>query len=276
MNRIRTSSDYSAMRIFFLTFAIFFAVGFVSAQTEAESSPPSSPVNPNAYTLTEITTEGNVTGYVWTAPSKSQTDSASGESAGYSISVNVIRLDAADDWSYTAFDKNDPDTKWELSAEVKEDGQSIPNPHLLSSNDVYDFIEEPVKDENGNDVLDEDGNIRTERKQGDLALRVYSFSLPVEAGKSKAPVIAVRNNTANVSSDSNVATENGELFYKMSETSLAFGVAPKTENSEEPKPDAIITIGQPLPSSVITLIIGLGLCAALVLYRKHRQDARIK
>ena len=153
---------------------------------------------------------------------------------------------------------------------------SLPNPYLLSSNDVYDFIEEPVKDESGNDVLDEDGNVRTERKQGDLALRVYSFSLPVEAGKSKAPVIAVRNNTANVSSDSNVATENGELFYKMSETSLAFGVAPNPENGEEPKPDAIITIGQPLPSSVITLLIGLGFCAALVLYRKHRQDARIK
>ena len=263
------------MRILFLIIALFSAAGFVSAQTESESSPAST-VNPNAYTLTEITTEGNVTGYVWTAPSKSQTDSVSGESAGYSISVNVIRLDAASDWSYTAFDKNDPDTKWELSAEVKDDGQSIPNPHLLSSNDVYDFIEEPVKDENGNEVLDEDGNVRTERKQGDLALRVYSFSLPVEAGKSKAPVIAVRNNTANVSSDSNVATENGELFYKLSETSLAFGIAPKTENGEEPKPDAIITIGQPLPSSVITLIIGLGLCAVFVLYRKHRQAARIK
>ena len=59
----------------------------------------------------------------------------------------------------------------------------------------------------------------------------------------------------------------------MSETSLAFGVAPNPENGEEPKPDAIITIGQPLPSSVITLLIGLGFCAALVLYRKHRQDA---
>ena len=265
MKRIRTSSDYSAMRILFLAFAIFFATGFVSAQTETESSPPSVPVTPNVYTLTEISTEGNATGYVWTAPDKNQTDSNSGESAGYSISVNVIRLDAADDWSYTAFDKNDPDTKWELSAEAKEDGQSVPNPYLLSSNDVYDFIEEPVKDENGNDVLDEDGNVRTERKQGDLALRVYSFSLPVEAGKSKAPVIAVRNNTANVSSDSNVATENGELFYKMSETSLAFGVVPNPENGEEPKPDAIITIGQPLPSSVITLLIGLGFCAALVL-----------
>ena len=263
------------MRILILTFAIFFAVGFVSAQTETEST-PSAPVNTNAFTLTEITTEGNVTGYVWTAPGKDRTDFASGESAGYSIAVNVIRLDAADDWSYTAFDKNDPDTKWELSAEVKEDGQSAPNPHLLSSNDVYNFIEEPVKDENGNDVLDEDGNVRTERKQGDLALRVYSFSLPVEAGKSKAPVIAVRNNAANVSSDSNVATENGELFYKMSETSLAFGVAPNPENGEEPKPDAIITIGQPLPTSVISLLIGLGFCAALVLYRKHRQDAWIK
>ena len=260
------------MRILILITALFFAAGFVSAQTEAESSPPSSPVNPNAYTLTEISTEDNVTGYVWTAPGKDQPDSASGASAGYSISVNVVRLDAADNWSYTAFDKNDPDTKWELSAEVKEDGQSVPNPYLLSSNDVYDFIEEPVKDENGNDVLDEDGNVRTERKQGDLALRVYSFSLPVEAGKSKAPVIAVRNNTANVSSDSNVATENGELFYKMSETSLAFGVAPNPENGEEAKPDVIITIGQPLPSSVITLLIGLGFCAALVLYRTHRQD----
>ena len=51
----------------------------------------------------------------------------------------------------------------------------------------------------------------------------------------------------------------------MSETSLAFGVAPNPENGEEPKPDAIITIGQPLPSSVITLLIGLGFCAALVL-----------
>jgi hypothetical protein len=264
------------MRILILITALFFAAGFVSAQTEAESSPPSSPVNPNAYTLTEISTEDNVTGYVWTAPGKDQPDSASGESAGYRISVNVVRLDAADNWSYTAFDKNDPDTKWELSAEVKEDGQSVPNPYLLSSNDVYDFIEEPVKDENGNDVLDEDGNVRTERKQGDLALRVYSFSLPVETGKSKAPVIAVRNNTANVSSDSNVATENGELFYKMSETSLAFGVAPNPENGEEAKPDVIITIGQPLPSSVITLLIGLGFCAALVLYRKYRQEARIK
>ena len=260
------------MRILVLIIALFFAAGFVSAQTESESSPAST-VNPNAYSLTEITTEGNVTGYVWTAPGKDRTAPASGESAGYSISVNVIRLDAAVDWSYTAFDKNDPDTKWELSAEVKEDGQSVSNPYLLSSNDVYDFIEEPMKNENGNDVLDEDGNVRTERKQGDLALRVYSFSLPVEAGKSKAPVIAVRNNTANVSSDSNVATESGELFYKMSETSLAFGVAPNPENGEEPKPDAIITIGQPLPSSVITLLIGLGFCAALVLYRKHRQDA---
>ena len=263
------------MHILILVIALFFAAGFVSAQTESESSPAST-VNPNAYTITEITTEGNVTGYVWTAPSKSQTDPASGESAGYCISVNVIRLDSTDDWSYTAFDKNDPDTKWELSAEAKEGGQSVPNPHLLSSNDVYNFIEEPVKDENGNDVLDEDGNVRTERKQGDLALRVYSFSLPVEAGKSKAPVIAVRNNTANVSSDSNVATENGELFYKLSETSLAFGVSPKTGNGEEQKPDAIITIGQPLPSSIITLIISLGFCAALVLYRKNRQAARIK
>ena len=263
------------MRILILVIALFFAVGFVSAQTEAESS-PSSPVNTNAYTLTEISTGGNATGYVWTAPVKDRTDSASGESAGYSISVNVIRLDSADDWSYTAFDKNDPDTKWELGAEVRKDGQNIPNPYLLSSNDVYDSIEEPVKDENGNDVLDEEGNVRTERKQGDLALRVYSFSLPVEAGKSKAPVIAVRNNAANVSSDSNVATENGELFYKMSETSLAFGVAPNPENGEEPKPDAIITIGQPLPNSVVTLLIGLGFCAALALYRKHRLDARIK
>lgn len=264
------------MRILILTFAIFFAAGFVSAQTEAESSPPSSPVNPNAYTLTEISAGDNATGYVWTAPGKDRADSASGESAGYSISVNVIRLDAADDWSYTAFDRNDPDTKWELGTEVRKDGQNFPNPYLLSSNDVYDSIEEPVKDENGNDVLDEDGNVRTERKQGDLALRVYSFSLPVEAGKSKAPVIAVRNNTANVSSDSNIATENGELFYKISGTSLAFGVAPNPENGEEPKPDAIITIGQPLPTSVVTLLLCLGLCAVFVLYRKHRQEARIK
>ena len=262
------------MRIFILVIALFFAAGFVSAQTESEST-PALPVNPNAYTLKEISAEGNVTGYVWSAPGKPQTDSDSGDSAGYSISVNVVRLDAASDCSYTAFDKNDPDTKWELCAEVKENGQSVPNPYLLSSNDVYNFIEEPVKDENGNDVLDEDGNVRTERKQGDLALRVYSFSLPVEAGKSKAPVIAVRNNVANVSSDSNVATENGELFYKMSETSLAFGVAPKPENGEEPKPDAIITIGQPLPSSVVTLLVGLGFCAALVLYRKYRRTARL-
>jgi len=262
------------MRIFILVIALFFAAGFVSAQTETEST-PFVPVNPNAFTLKEISAEGNVTGYVWTAPGKPQTDSAAKESAGYSISVNVIRMDDTSDWSYTAFDKNDPDTKWELSAEVKEDDQNIPNPYLVSSNDVYNFIEEPVKDENGNDVLDEDGNVMKEQKQGDLALRVYSFSLPVEAGKSKAPVIAVRNNVANVSSDSNVATENGELFYKMSETSLAFGVAPKPENGEEPKPDAIITIGQPLPSSVVTLLVGLGFCAALVLYRKYRRTARL-
>lgn len=263
------------MRILILTFVIFIAAGFVSAQTETEA-PSSLPVNPNAFTLTEITTGGNVTGYVWTAPGKDQPGSSSGESAGYSISVNVIRLDAVDDWSYTAFDRDDPDTKWDLSAEVEENGQSVPNPYLLSSNDVYNSIEEPVKDENGNDVLDEDGNVRTEQKQGDLALRVYSFSLPVEAGRSKAPVIAVRNNAANVSSDSNVATENGELFYKMSETSLAFGVAPNPENGEEPKPDAIITIGQPLPSPVVTLLVGLGFCVALVLYRKYRRGPRIK
>ena len=239
------------MRILILVIAMFFAAGFVSAQTESEST-PALPVNPNAYTLKEISAEGNVTGYVWTAPGKPQTDSDSGDSAGYSISVPLPE-----------------------KVTVQENGQSVPNPYLLSSNDVYNFIEEPVKDENGNDVLDEDGNVRTERKQGDLALRVYSFSLPVEAGKSKAPVIAVRNNVANVSSDSNVATENGELFYKMSETSLAFGVAPKPENGEEPKPDAIITIGQPLPSSVVTLLVGLGFCAALVLYRKYRRTARL-
>ena len=252
---------------------MFFAAGFVSAQTEAESS-PTLPVNPNAYTLKEISAEGNVTGYVWTAPGKPQTDSDSGESVGYSISINVVRLDAASDWSYTAFDKNDPDTKWELSTEVKEDGQSVPNPYLLSFNDVYNSTEEPVKDEYGNDVLDEEGNVRTERKQGDLALRVYSFSLPVEAGKSQAPVIAVRNNKANVSSDSNVASENGELFYKMSETSLAFGIVPNPEAGEEPKPDAIITIGQPLPTSVVTLLIGLGFGASLVLYRRYKRTAR--
>ena len=258
------------MRILILVIAMFFAAGFVSAQTESEST-PALPVNPNAYTLKEISAEGNVTGYVWTAPGKPQTDSAAKESAGYSISVNVIRMDDTSDWSYTAFDKNDPDTKWELSAEVKEDDQNVPNPYLLSSNDVYDSVEEPMKDEFGNDVLDEDGNVMKERKQGDLALRVYSFSLPVEAGKGKAPVIAMRNNMANVSSDSNVATENGELFYKMSETSLAFGIVPNPETGEEPKPDAIIIIGQPLPSSIVTLLIAVGFCAALVLYRKHRR-----
>ncbi len=263
------------MRILILAIAIFLAAGFVSAQTETESS-PSSPVNPDAFTLTEIISDDNVTGYVWTAPGKDQPDSAPKESAGYSISVNVIRLDAASDWSYTAFDRNDPDTRWELSAEVEKDGQSIPNPYLISSNDVYDSVEEPVKDEFGNDVLDEDGNVRKEQKQGDLALRIYSYSLPVEAGKGKAPVIAVRNNVANVSSDSNLATENGELFYKMSETSLAFGIAPDPEAGEEPKPDAIITIGQPLPTSVVTLLIGLGFGAAFVLFRKHRQTVKIK
>ena len=81
MNLIRTCVRLSPMHILFLIIALFFAAGFVSAQTEAESSPPSSPVNPNAYTLMEISTEGNVTGYVWTAPSKSQTDSVSGEYA---------------------------------------------------------------------------------------------------------------------------------------------------------------------------------------------------
>ena len=263
------------MRILILAIAIFLAAGFVSAQTETESS-PSSPVNPDAFTLTEIISDDNVTGYVWTAPGKDQPDSAPKESAGYSISVNVIRLDAASDWSYTAFDRNDPDTRWELSAEVEKDGQSIPNPYLISSNDVYDSVEEPVKDEFGNDVLDEDGNVRKEQKQGDLALRIYSYSLPVEAGKGKAPVIAVRNNVANVSSDSNLATENGELFYKMSETSLAFGIAPDPEAGEEPKPDEIITIGQPLPTSVVTLLIGLGFGAAFVLFRKHRQTVKIK
>lgn len=264
------------MRILILVIAIFFAAGFVSAQTETES-PPSSPVNPNAFTLTEINSDGNVTGYVWTAPGKDQTDSAAKESAGYSISLNVIRLDDTSDWSYTAFDKNDPDTKWELSTEFKEDGQNIPNPYLVSSNDVYDSIEEPIKDEYGNDVMDEDGNVMKEQKQGDLALRIYSYSLPVEAGKGKAPVIAVRNNVANVSSDSNVATENGELFYKMSETSLAFGIVPNPEDGEEPKPDAIITIvGQPLPTSVVTLLIGLAFCTALVLYRKHRRIVNCK
>ena len=262
------------MRIFILVIALFFAAGFVSAQTETDAT-PSSPVNPNAFRLTEINADGEATGYAWTVPGKDQTEPAAKESAGYSMSVNVLRMDDISDWSYTAFDRNDPDTKWELSTEVKEDDQNVPNPYLLSSNDVYDSIEEPMRDEFGNDVLDEDGNVRTERKQGDLALRVYSFSLPVEAGKSKAPVIAVRNNVTNVSSDSNVATENGELFYKMSETSLAFGVAPKPENGEEPKPDAIITIGQPLPSSVVTLLVGLGFCAALVLYRKYRRTARL-
>ena len=186
----------------------------------------------------------------------------------------MVRLDAASDWSYTAFDKNDPDTKWELSPEVKENDQNVPNPYLLSYNDVYDSIEEPMKDEFGNDVLDEDGNVIKEKKQGDLVLRVYSFSIPVEAGKSKAPVIAIRNNIANVSSDSNVATENGELFYKMSEPSLAFGIVPNPEAGEEPKPDAIITIGQPLPTSVVTLLIGFGFGAALMLYRKYRRTAR--
>ena len=264
------------MRFLILAFAIFLAAGFVSAQTETEST-PSVPVNPNAFTLTEINSEGNVTGYVWTVPGKSQTDSAAKESAGYSISLNVIRLDDTSDWSYTAFDKNDPDTKWELSTEFKEDGQCIPNPYLVSSNDVYDSIEEPIKDEYGNDVLDEDGNVMKEQKQGDLALRIYSYSLPVEAGKGKAPVIAVRNNVANVSSDSNVATENGELFYKMSETSLAFGIVPNPEDGEEPKPDAIITIvGQPLPTSVVTLLIGLAFCTAFVLYRKHRRIVNCK
>lgn len=264
------------MRILLLTIAIFLAAGFVSAQTETESS-PSSPVNPNVFTLTEIKSDNNVTGYAWTASGNSQTDSAAQEAAGYSIPVNVIRLDDTSDWSYTAFDKNDPDTKWELSAEVNEDGQSIPNPYLLSTNDVYDSIEEPMKDEYGNDVLDEDGNVRKEKKQGDLAIRIYSYSLPVEAGKGKTPVIAVRNNLANVSSDSNVATENGELFYKMSETSLAFGIAPNPENGEEPKPDAIITIvGQPLPASVVTLLIGLGFCTALVLFRKHKRAVNCK
>ena len=261
------------MRIIILTVAIFLAAGFVSAQTETEAT-PSSPVNPNAFRLMEINAEGKVTGYVWTVPDGDQTDSAAKESAGYSISVNVIRMDDTSDWSYTAFDKNDPDTKWELSAEIREDDQNVPNPYLLSSNDVYNSVEEPMKDEFGNDVLDEDGNVMKEQKQGDLALRVYSFSLPVEAGKGKAPAIVVRNNVANVSSDSNVATENGELFYKMSETSLAFGIVPNPETGEEPKPDAIITIGQPLPTSVVTLLIGLGFGTALVLYHKHRRTAR--
>ena len=262
------------MRIFILVIALFFAAGFVSAQTETEAT-PSSPVNPNAFRITEINADGKVAGYVWTVPGKDQTKSAAKESAGYSIPVNVLRMDDISDWSYTAFDRNDPDTKWELSTEVKEDDQNVPNPYLLSSNDVYDSIEEPMRDEFGNDVLDEDGNVMKEKKQGDLMLRVYSFSLPVEAGKSKAPVIAVRNNMAKVSSDSNVATENGELFYKMSETSLAFGIVPNPEAGEEPKPDAIITIGQPLPSSVVTLLVGLGFCAALVLYRKYRRTARL-
>lgn len=261
------------MRILILIVTTFLAAGFVSAQTETEAT-PSLPVNPNAFRLTEIIAEGEATGYAWTVPGKEQTEPAAKESAGYSISVNVLRMNGISDWSYTAFDKNDPDTKWELSPEVKEDDQNLPNPYLLSSNDVYDSIEEPMKDEFGNDVLDEDGNVIKEKKQGDLVLRVYSFSIPVEAGKSKAPVIAIRNNIANVSSDSNVATENGELFYKMSETSLAFGIVPNPEAGEEPKPDAIITIGQPLPTSVVTLLIGFGFGAALMLYRKYRRTAR--
>ena len=51
------------MRILILVIAMFFAAGFVSAQTESEST-PALPVNPNAYTLKEIIAEGNVTGYV--------------------------------------------------------------------------------------------------------------------------------------------------------------------------------------------------------------------
>ena len=57
------------MRIFILVIALFFAAGFVSAQTETEAT-PSSPVNPNAFRITEINADGKVAGYVWTVPGK--------------------------------------------------------------------------------------------------------------------------------------------------------------------------------------------------------------
>ena len=271
------------MRILLLA-AAFFLAGIVAAQTEPEK-PSAPPGYPGVFTLNEIKNDDGVTGYIWTAPSREsassgeqQADPAADDPDRYGISVTVIRHDDRTDWSYTAFDRNAPGVSWELGAEVNENGQAVPNPNLLSFNDLYDFTEEPVKDDAGNDVLDEDGNVLKTQKQGDFLLRVYSFSLPVEkSDRRPAPAIAVRNNAAGISSDANAATEDGLTFYKLSETSLAFGIAPGPDGSEPPKPDAIITIGQPLPASLVTLIVAFCAGAAFLKGRtmlRSKTDAR--
>lgn len=271
------------MRILLLA-AAFFLAGIVSAQTEPDT-PPAMTEYPGVFTLSEIKTDDGATGYVWTAPGREsassgeqQTGPAADAPARYGISVTVIRHDNRTDWSYTAFDRNAPGVTWELGAEVNENGQAVPNPNLLSFNDVYDFIEEPVKDDAGNDVLDEDGNILKTQKQGDFLLRVYSFSLPIEkSDRRPAPAIAVRNNTAGISSDANAATKDGLTFYKLSETSLAFGIAPGPDGGEPPKPDAIITIGQPLPPLLVTILVAFCAGAAFLKARtalRSKTDAR--
>ena len=291
-----------------LAFTAVLAAGTASAQTDAEPAgagisadakpdanedvrdtpAAASRAYPGVFRLGELKDGDSTAGYVWSVPGRESSsasapggepsDAAAGASddmqklgGEYGISVTVIRHDDKTDWSYTAFDRNAPGTEWELSAEVKENGRTVPNPRLVAFNDLYDFIEEPLRDDAGNELTDEDGNVLKERKQGKFLLRVYSFSLPVQMTDGRAaPAIAVRNNAANVSSDANRTTGDGLTFYMLSESSLAFGTPPAPDGGEQPEPDAIITIGQPLPSSVVTLLVAFGIGAVLAASRRKR------
>lgn len=188
------------------------------------------------------------------------------EGGYYKLSSTVVRTDK-DSFSYTVFDKNNVEHEWELSVTYDTEGNITESKNLIGYRDVFEYENVKV-----------DG--KTVSKPTDKLLRrVYYFSVPIsdvgpysKTGVPPVKVIGVK--TEDVSSITNIANADGDLFYRITDENifLAFGTATTNEEGAVVRNgDPEIAFGQPLPAPLATLLIALGFGAAFVMYRNRKQ-----